>query len=97
VHNPHDFDDIAAQTVSRNVWRTVDGQFPRPCPATGPTDLREREQTGYGGEHALNLLIGGQRIVARDIGPGKSQIAQSGSTPDYSHSGMGSSSGRPHD
>lgn len=66
-------------------------------PAARATDLGKLQQNGDGGDDALNLPIRSRGIVTGDVGASRGQVAQGRLRPDYSHFGMGSSSGRPHD
>jgi hypothetical protein len=52
-------------------------------------------ETRYRDDNSFNLTAGSRRIVARDISSRLGQIPQRRSSPDYPHSGMGSSSGSP--
>jgi hypothetical protein len=97
VQDPQDFNDIPALPINRNVRRSADDQFARSCPPSGTPDLRELQQAGDGGQDTRNLPVGRRRTVVGDMGPCRCQIAQCGFSPGYPHSGMGSSSGRPHD
>jgi hypothetical protein len=97
VHHPQGFDGLRTQAIRHDVWRSADDQLARSHPPTRPPDLRELEQAGDRRHDTFNLPVGGQDIVAGDIRPRRGQIVHRRLGPDYPHSGMGSSSGRPHD
>jgi hypothetical protein len=97
VQNPQNFYDFPAHSVSCDVGRLADDQLPRPCPPARSSKFGELQQAGDGSKDALDLPVSCRRIIACDVCPRRCQIAHGWFSPDYSHFGMGSSSGFPHD
>jgi hypothetical protein len=60
MQDPQNLDDISAYAVRRDVWRPVYDQLARPSAASRPPKLGELREAGDGGQHTLDLPIGGE-------------------------------------
>ena len=97
MHHSKHLDGIFVQTIRGDIRCPADNQFPRACSPAWPSDLRKLQQPGDRRENPLHLPLRRCRIVVCDVVPRGGEIAQRRRSPDYSHDGMGSSSGRPQD
>ncbi len=81
VQHAQDFDSVSTNSVGRDEGGLDDHQFARARPSTGAAALGKLEQTGDRGEHMGDLIVSRRRIVEGEVGPGGSEVAYGGFSP----------------
>ena len=69
VQNPQNFYAVPAHSISNEIRRLADDQFPRPCPPARSSKFGKLQQAGDSGKDTVNLSVSRQRIIADDICP----------------------------
>jgi hypothetical protein len=88
-------DQLAPDAVGHKIGRLAHHQLTCPRPSTGSSALGKLCKSDCRREDALDLALGRDGSVLGDVGPQRGKVAQGPRRSDYSHSGIGNSSGLP--